>query len=94
MFKLKFFVISILLGFVASDDKYCADGLCYPGNPHIGCGHSGDFADTCPEDRHILKLSKDEIQAFLDHHNANRHKIANGEEPGFNPAIRMATMVN
>ena len=95
MFKLSVLVISVLLGLVSCDnDRFCDSSLCRSGNQHIACDHSGDFHESCPEDRHIVHLAHDDIQLIVDTHNQNRNKIANGDEPGFNPARRMATMVN
>lgn len=95
MFKLSVLMVSVLFGLVSCDkDKFCDPSLCRSGNQHIACGHSGDFHEACPEDRHIVDLSKKEIELILDTHNNVRNKIANGDEPGFNPAERMATMVS
>ena len=95
MFKLSLLVIFILSVLVyCKNDKYCDSTLCGSGKKHVACGHSGDFHKTCPEDRHLVKLSNADIQLILNTHNNARHKISNGDERGFKPAIRMATMVS
>lgn len=92
MFKI--FVITLFVGLAASDNSiYCESGLCRAGNPHIGCGHSGEFSASCPDDREMIHLTEDNRNAILKAHNSNRSRIASGAEPGFLPARRMATMV-
>ena len=91
----KFLVISIFLGCAAANnnDRFCDPSLCRSGNQHVACGHSGDFHESCPPDRHMVPLSATEIQLVLNTHNTVRNRIAGGEEH-LSPASRMATMVN
>lgn len=87
-------VISLLFGFVAAiDDIYCDPSLCSPANRHVGCGHSGEFAETCPADRHMVDVSEYEMRLILHTHNTVRNRIASGQEERLSPARRMATMV-
>jgi hypothetical protein len=90
---LKCFFIALFIGFVAAATDYCDSKLCPGGAKHIACGNSGNFASSCPPDRQLVSLSKSDIQLFLKSHNKLRNKIASGQEAGFNPAVRMATMV-
>lgn len=92
MFKL--LLITFLVEFVTSDENYCDPGLCPAGVKHIACGSSGDFDPSCPADRQLVALSDTDIQSIVDTHNRLRNLIANGDQSGFNPASRMATMVN
>lgn len=83
-----------MLGIASSDKPYCDSNLCPPGLKHIACKNSGSFAATCPKDRKLVDLSESDIKLILDHHNKFRNKIANGDQVGFLPAARMATMVS
>lgn len=76
-----------------NDEDFCDPALCPTGAKHIACGHSGEFDPSCPADRKLLHLSKQDIGLILRTHNFYRNKIANGDEAGFQPASRMATMV-
>lgn len=59
---------------------------------HITCESTGAFWPSCPTDRREVTLTNENIQNILDLHNKYRNKIAGGNEPGFNPAVRMATL--
>jgi hypothetical protein len=85
--------IFFLIGFVSAKGKYCDPDICPNKQQHVACGNSGVFFPTCPSDRGIVELTEEDIQLILDNHNMYRNKIANGDEQGFLPAVRMATMV-
>lgn len=91
MFKL--LLIAFFVGSVKTDNIYCDPSLCPKGVHHVACGNSGEFNSTCPPDRTLVPLSNANIQVIVQNHNSLRNKIANGEQAGFQPAIRMATMV-
>lgn len=74
--------------------NYCDESLCPKGTKHIACGHSGAFASSCPNDRTIVNLTAFDMNLFLDKHNILRNKIAGGQQSGFLPAVRMASMVS
>jgi hypothetical protein len=86
------FVISILIGLVTAN-KYCDPKLCSNNQQHIACGNSGAFYPTCPANKELVEMSEANIQLILNNHNLYRNKIASGDETGFLPAARMATMV-
>lgn len=74
------------------DQKYCKPSLCRSGEKHIGCGHSGKFEKTCPQDALVLKLNTSEKTLFLNSHNSVRNKIAWGKYKGFPTASKMLTL--
>lgn len=91
MFKI--FVLTLFIGSIQSATDYCSKELC--GNKkHIACGNSGNFYATCPADRKMVEIGDKEVQQILKVHNKLRNKIANGDQEGFSPASRMATMVS
>lgn len=91
MFKI--FVLTLFIGSIQSATDYCSKDLC--GNKkHIACGNSGNFYPACPADREMVEMGDKEIQQILKVHNKLRNKIANGDQNGFSPASRMATMVS
>lgn len=73
---------------VVSVVDYCA--LC---STHIACNNTGKFDPTCSADASVVHLGPNEIKQFLDEHNSLRNKIANGSQPGFLNATRMATVI-
>lgn len=93
----KFLLIACFLGLSAADcqykENYCDPSLCPPGVEHIACNNSGQFEDSCPADRKLIHLTTAEIESMVNIHNTLRNKIASGDEVGFLPASRMATMV-
>lgn len=91
MFKL--ILLAFFIALVRSESKYCDPNYCSRGLKHIACESSGSFAPTCPKDRSLVNVTRTVIQKILDHHNKLRSRIANGDEVGFKPAARMATMV-
>lgn len=90
----KFLVVGLFVGLACSD--YCDPSLCQGSSfkQHIACGNSGDFSPSCPPDRKLVSLSKDNIQMILKKHNTLRNKVAMGAQKGFPTASRMASMVN
>lgn len=72
---------------------YCDSSLCSSGVQHIGCRHPG-LSPSCPADVNIPNFTAADIQAALNAHNSYRNRIASGGVTGFQPATRMATMVN
>lgn len=93
MFKFKLLLLAFVVKIVTSQD-WCDPKLCPAGINHIACNNSGNFSSSCPPDRTLVPLLDDDIKLILDTHNGLRNKIANGSQPGFLPAKRMATMVN
>lgn len=92
MHKLLFITLFLVVSIVYAQD-YCSPKLCDAGVKHIACGNSGQFASSCPKDKKIVTISKETIGVILMNHNKLRNKIASGQQPGFLPAKRMATMV-
>lgn len=93
MFKL--FVLAISIG-VATPAiyNYCNFDLCkLTPYEHITCSATGDLAPSCSSDASVIELTDADKQKILDLHNKYRNKIANGDEPGFKSAAKMATMV-
>lgn len=98
-------MLSVLMIFVAflstpssaaaiNDTIYCAKDLCPSGyQPHIACGNSGNFSSTCPSDRQLLVLTKDNIYKILESHNSFRNIVASGKQSGLNSAAKMKTLV-
>lgn len=91
---LKLIAFVIILESVAAATDYCAPALCPYNGPHVACGHSGAFDSSCPADGQLAALSEADIKTILKIHNEYRNKIAIGNEAGFEPATRMATMVS
>lgn len=92
---LQLFAIVAIFGIASADSiNYCDSNLCPSGLKHIACGNSGSFDSKCPKDRKLIDFSESAIKLVLDHHNKYRNKIANGDQIGFFPATRMATMVS
>jgi hypothetical protein len=91
---LKFILFSLFITLIRSHSEYCDQDLCPNRQNHIGCGNSGEFNPTCPPDRQLVNLTRTDVQLFLNNHNKLRSRIANGDEVGFLPASRMATMVS
>jgi len=91
--KLNELIFALLIGAVCvvSGQNYCDRSLCN-GNSHVGCLHSGLFANSCPADRHLVRLSREQKQTILNTHNFLRNKIASGGIGGYCSASRMATM--
>lgn len=52
------------------------------------------FDSRCSDDAEFVEMEPGLQQLFLDAHNKVRNQQANGETPGFEPARKMATMVN
>lgn len=75
--------------------NYCDAQLCNRTEyQHITCTATGDFTAECPKDARAIVLTKVHIQRILDNHNKYRNIIAGGNEPGFNQATRMSTIVS
>lgn len=91
MFKV--FILALFVGSIQSATDYCSKDLCN-GKKHIACGNSGQFSPSCPSDRKMVEIGDKEMQLILQTHNKLRNKIAKGEQSGFSPAKRMATMVS
>lgn len=72
---------------------YCSTDLCKTPK-HITCEMKEIQAKAAEGCARILDLNDEAIQAFVDAHNKKRNLIANGEQPGFNSASRMATVVS
>uniref|UniRef100_A0A1Q3FSA1 Venom allergen-1 n=2 Tax=Culex tarsalis TaxID=7177 RepID=A0A1Q3FSA1_CULTA len=82
-------------------DAYCREDLCLQYDQfgrlvqkkHVACGHDGSFAEDCPTGRTLFKLDS-QIRAFIIHlHNEARNRLANGSLEGFEPALRMTSVV-
>lgn len=88
---MKIFILqfALLTGILASD--YCNPNLCRK-KPHIGCKNHGKLSPSCPADAEVIELTHKQKELILHHHNQLRSKIASGNQSGFEPARRMATM--
>lgn len=87
-------LIALSIGIASGIVDYCGrDDLC-PGEPHITCGATGQFLSNCPPEARDVLLTSQHIDQILNLHNKFRNKIASGNEPGFNSAVRMTTMVS
>lgn len=83
------------ISFASSVINYCGQGLCnLTGYRHITCDATGDFLTSCPSDARVVPMSDDYQQKILEIHNSYRNKLASGDEPGFNSATRMNTVVS
>ena len=89
-----YFFITVFISLGSAKGKYCDPDICPNKQQHIACGNSGVFFPSCPSDRGLVQLMEEDIQRILDNHNLYRNKIANGDETGFLPAARMASMVD
>lgn len=89
-------VLTLSVSLVSSVVDYCDQGLCEAttGYKHITCDATGNFLPSCPNDARVVPISTINRKQILDLHNKYRNKIAGGNEPGFNPATRMTTLVN
>jgi hypothetical protein len=77
-----------------NDTIYCEKDLCPSGyQPHIACGHSGEFSSTCPTDRRLINLTNENIKKFLNEHNNYRNIVASGKQTGLKSAASMKTLV-
>jgi hypothetical protein len=70
----------------------CKTELC--GGKHITCELQQIQEKAASGCARILDLTDENKQAFVDAHNKKRNLIAGGEQPGFNSATRMATVVS
>lgn len=96
MFDIKFiWLIALLLRTSSSAIvDYCNQGLCADSIfEHITCEATGTLLPTCPDDARAIGISPVNIKQILELHNEVRNKIANGHQPGFQPAARMTTVV-
>lgn len=94
MFKLLFIAVSIGVS-SGTIYNYCSHDLCsLTGYKHITCTATGDLSPSCSSNAQIIDLTDADKQKLLDLHNQYRNKIANGNEPGFQSAAKMATMVS
>lgn len=95
---LRFVFITLAIGHVMSQKTlqvtdYCSTDLCKTPK-HITCEMSAIQEKAASGCAKILDLDDEAIQAFVDAHNKKRNLIANGDQPGFNSATRMATVVS
>lgn len=87
-------VCASICGVLSQD--YCDPDLCpglKAGQKHIGCNNTGEFADSCPEDRVMVQITSFEIQDILNVHNNLRSLVAGGDAKGFDGAIKMNKLV-
>lgn len=74
--------------------NYCEEELCdLTPYEHITCEATGTLLPDCPSDARVVPLTKKDIHLIVDLHNGARNNLASGNE-GFNPAVRMTTMVS
>jgi len=92
--KVIIIISSIITISLATD--YCNPKICenppYPIGPHIGCSASGQLGPACPPDAEYIELTDEHKKIILEEHNNLRNKIAGGQQKGFKPAKKMATM--
>ncbi|XP_013105494.2 antigen 5 like allergen Cul n 1 [Stomoxys calcitrans] len=79
-----------MLGLAKSTD-YCDPKLCSEGT-HIACGHSGEFAASCPANAEIFNITEPFKDFLLKYHNEKRNYIAGGNDPNHDAACHMGTM--
>lgn len=93
---LKLIITTISIGFAtATVFNYCSHNLCsLTDYKHITCSATGDLSPSCSSNAHVIDLTVADKQKILDLHNRYRNRIANGEEPRFSSAAKMATMVS
>ena len=94
---LKFVLIAAAIGLVLSQktlkiQDYCKTKYC--DGKHLTCELPQIQAKAAEGCARILDLSEENKQAFVDAHNKKRNLIASGQQPGFNSATRMATVVS
>lgn len=94
---LKFIVIAAAIQLVASQrtlqiKDYCKTKWC-DGN-HLTCQLPDIQAKAAAGCAEVFDLTDENKQAFVDAHNKKRNLIASGQQPGFNSATRMATVVS
>lgn len=77
-----------------NDTVYCEKDLCVGELKHIACGHSGTFDSSCPADRILVNLTRDDIDQLLELHNNYRNLVASGGQAGLSAATKMKTMVS
>ncbi|XP_065362988.1 antigen 5 like allergen Cul n 1-like [Calliphora vicina] len=87
----RFVAFFCLVAAVSSTD-YCSNSICNNGAKHIACGHSGQFAASCPSDAQMVTITDSLKQVLVDAHNEKRNLIAGGGDANHSPACRMATM--
>jgi hypothetical protein len=92
-FPVAFIVVAMALGVTAED--YCAiQSQSCGGRRHIGCNNAGYWGTYCPPVRELVTLTQTQKNQIVNLHNSLRNKIASGQQSGFKPAARMATMVS
>ncbi|CRL03994.1 CLUMA_CG017112, isoform B [Clunio marinus] len=74
--------------YLADAQNYCDSSLC-SGSSHIACRHSGLFSYTCPADRHLIRLSRDQKQTILNTHNFLRHDIGHFTQMAYDRATHV-----
>jgi hypothetical protein len=85
--------MAMALGVTAED--YCAiQSQSCAGRHHIGCNNAGYWGTYCPPVRELVTLTQTQKNQIVNLHNSLRNKIASGQQSGFKPAARMATMVS
>lgn len=94
---LKIVLIAAAIGFVSSQKTLqivdlCKTKLC--DGKHLTCELPQIQEKAAAGCARILDLSDENKQAFVDAHNKKRNLIAGGQQPGFNSATRMATVVS
>ncbi|XP_037818682.1 antigen 5 like allergen Cul n 1-like [Lucilia sericata] len=86
------FVALLCMVAAVSATDYCSNSICNNGARHIACGHSGQFAPSCPADAEMVTIDDNLKQVLVDAHNEKRNFIAGGGDARHSPACRMATM--
>ncbi|XP_065364813.1 antigen 5 like allergen Cul n 1-like [Calliphora vicina] len=89
-FVLLIIVAAIVTTVLATD--YCSPKICGDGVKHIACGHSGNFAASCPKDAALVHFDDKLKDVAVKAHNVKRNFIAGGGDGKHSPACRMATM--
>lgn len=89
------FILTISQVFSQTVYNYCQADICgLTEFNHITCEATGEFSPSCPSDARSVPITEDIKAKILDLHNKHRNKIAGGNEPGYNTAAKMTTMVS
>ncbi|CAO1409379.1 unnamed protein product [Diamesa hyperborea] len=88
---LKLSVLFLFVQAISGLTDWCDPLLCRLGGKHLACNHTGEFSPDC-DFPVLIKLTLEEKKNIVDLHNKKRNSFAHGDIPGFQPAVRMATL--
>lgn len=88
-------IVALSMGSTLAIIGYCDQDLCgLTEYNHITCGATGAFSHSCPRDKREVEMTEAMKTQLLDEHNKKRNAIAGGNEPGYQTAAKMSTMVS